>query len=212
MSLPSEDREPFRLSPIKALTPDDTDLFAFGGSVGPNGENRREDVIKAQLLLGETGDYDFGRFDMPTGWPSGDLYRGIKKFQKRNGMDADGTLLPVPLGGVDQYGVGETVHALRSTLGEHFAGQKVPTPKEVDAHYEEQAKRLARGEEPPVAINRGLTLSDEPPAQPPQAKPGKQVAFAPAAVPIVIGAARAAPAIVNLLRGAAGALAGGAAA
>lgn len=69
-----------------------------------------------------------------------------------------------------------------------------------------------RDGQPGASAQNGIVLSDGPDAAPPQARPGEQVAFAPAAVPIVIGAARAAPAIVNLLRGAAGALTGTAAA
>ena len=138
MLLLSQDREPFRLLSMQGMSDqDEADLFSFFGSVGPNGDNRREDVIRAQTLLRQTGDFDpDGIFPVPTGWPSSDLYRGIRKFQKRIGLDADGTLLPMPSGGVDANGVGETVDALRSTLGDSLAGRKAPTLAEVDAHYE----------------------------------------------------------------------------
>lgn len=184
MSLLSEDREPFRLPPVKAFpAPDNTDFFSFGGSVGPNGENRREDVIKAQVLLGRSGDFDpDGVFKVPTGWPSSDLYRGIRKFQKRNGREADGTLLPVPPGGVDANGVGETLHALRGELGDSVGGQKAPTPSEVDAHYEEDARQAERGAEPSGESTEGTgktagpVVSDVPDASQPIWQDGGQSA------------------------------------
>lgn len=152
MTLLSDDREPFRLPPMQGMSDqDESDLFSFSGSVGPNGENRREDVIKAQTLLACTGDFDpDGIFKMPTGWPSSDLYRGIRKLQKRAGRTVDGMLMPIPAGGVDQNGVGETLDVLRGELGDSLAGQKAPTPKEVDAHYEAEARRNATSEEGPA--------------------------------------------------------------
>ena len=164
MLLLSQDREPFRLLSMQGMSDqDEADLFSFFGSVGPNGDNRREDVIRAQTLLRQTGDFDpDGIFPVPTGWPSSDLYRGIRKFQKRIGLDADGTLLPTPSGGVDQYGVGETLNALRGAVGDSLAGQKAPTPAEVDAHYGNDAKRAATGEAQPVPAQPGVTLRPMP--------------------------------------------------
>ncbi|HYF33688.1 MAG TPA: hypothetical protein VD994_00250 [Prosthecobacter sp.] len=148
MSLLSEDRVPFRLPSTGGALKPETDLFTFSGSVGPNGENRREDVIKAQMLLAQTGDFK-SPFDIPTGWPSNDLYQSIKTFQKRHGKQPDGTLLPLPPGGVDENGVGESLYALRSELGEQLTGEKAPTPSQVDAHYENEARfrNTAAGEE-----------------------------------------------------------------
>ena len=126
MSLLSEDRVPFRLPLIGSA--DDTDLFSFSGSVGPTGETRREDVIKAQMLLAQTGDFP-SPFEVPTGWPSHDLYRSIRAFQKRHGKQPDGTLLPIPPSGVvDQYGVGETLEAVRSAVGHRLAGRTRTRP------------------------------------------------------------------------------------
>jgi len=112
------------------------DPFRLKGSVGPGGDNFREDVIRAQVLLGNSGDYDLASLGAPTGWPGGELWRGIRKYQKRKGLTTDGTLLPFGEDGVSENGVGETLFALRDDLGDAFAGRRVPTPEEVDRHYE----------------------------------------------------------------------------
>lgn len=78
------------------------DPFLFAGSVGPGGDNSREDVIRAQVLLGNSGDYDLATLGAPTGWPGGELWRGIRKYQKRKGLAVDGILLPIGGGGVDE--------------------------------------------------------------------------------------------------------------
>jgi hypothetical protein len=111
------------------------DPFRFKGSVGLGGDNFRDDVIRAQVLLGNSGDYDLASLGAPTGWPGGELWRGIRKYQKRKGLTVDGILQPVGADGVGEDGVGETVSALRDDLGTAFDGRRVPTPEEVDRHY-----------------------------------------------------------------------------
>jgi hypothetical protein len=112
------------------------DPFRFKGSVGLGGDNFRDDVIRAQVLLGNSGDYDLAALGAPTGWPGGELWRGIRKYQKRKGLSVDGILQPVGADGVGEDGVGETVSALRDDLGTAFDGRRVPTPEEVDRHYD----------------------------------------------------------------------------
>lgn len=112
------------------------DPFRFTGSVGLGGDNFRDDVIKAQVLLGNSGDYDLASLGAPTGWPGGELWRGIRKYQKRKGLTVDGILQPLGEGGVGGDGTGETVFALQNDLGDVFAGRRVPTPDEVDRHYD----------------------------------------------------------------------------
>jgi len=112
------------------------DPFRFTGSVGLGGDNFRDDVIRAQVLLGNSGDYDLASLGAPTGWPGGELWRGIRKYQKRKGLNVDGILMPVREGGVGTDGVGETLLALQKDLGDSFAGRRVPTPDEIDRHYE----------------------------------------------------------------------------
>jgi hypothetical protein len=123
------------------------DPFRFTGSVGPGGDNLREDVIRAQVLLGNSGDYDLAALGAPTGWPGGELWRGIRKYQKRKGLAADGFLLPLGETGIGEDGAGETIAALREDFGDAFTGRRVPTPEEVDRHYEHGARRRSMSEE-----------------------------------------------------------------
>lgn len=116
------------------------DPFEFSGSVGPDGDNRREDVIKAQILLGNSGHYRLAGRGVPTGWPGGELFRGIRAFQKEKGLEKDGLLLPPGPQGVDENGVGETLAALRNDLQSKLSGYAAPTPREVDTHYENEAR------------------------------------------------------------------------
>lgn len=173
------------------------DPFFFRGSVGRFGENRRDDVIKAQILLGNAGIYDLASLGAPTGWPGAELERAIRKYQKAKGLDVDGIMLPANGDGVDESGVGETLFALRDELGGRLNGYAAPTPEEVDAHYDERARRIARGEEDssqPIStivtaneggttpyligmIPPGATATDAPPPQPPQFQPGQQMAY-----------------------------------
>lgn len=124
--------------PPRSVTGND-DTFVFSGSVGPDGDNRREDVIKAQILLGNSGHYRIAGNGVPTGWPGDELFRGIRAFQKEKGLLADGLLLPPGPQGVDENGVGETLNALHRDLRDKLAGYAAPTPQEVDAYYERQA-------------------------------------------------------------------------
>lgn len=113
------------------------DPFRFSGSVGLGGDNFRDDVIRAQVLLGNSGDYDLASLGAPTGWPGGELWRGIRKYQKRKGLTVDGLLQPMGPEGVGEDGIGETLFALQNDLGNNFTGRRAPTAEEVDRHYEE---------------------------------------------------------------------------
>lgn len=97
-------------------------------------------MIKAQLLRGNANHFRMLGRGIPTGWAGGELFRGIRAFQKEKGLTADGILLPLGPHGVDENGVGETMMALRGDLGGKLAGYEAPTPQEVDAHYENEAR------------------------------------------------------------------------
>lgn len=197
------DRAPSRRPPQPKRR--DTDLFSLSGSVGPEGENRREDIIKVQTLLDCMGDYSLPH-DFPTGWPGDGLWQAIRKLQKRNGLKADGTILPLPSGGVDADGVGETLAAMRDEVGDRVAGQRAYTPAEVDAHYEDEARfRNTVAEEaarPAGSASQAPIVSDISNAEPPQAKPGERLALAPVAALAPL-AVRALP-LLAPLAGAAG--------
>ncbi|MCR6632393.1 MAG: hypothetical protein NVV74_21410 [Magnetospirillum sp.] len=47
------------------------DFFSLGVAVGPDQPNRREDVIKVETILGNTGHHDLSRTDGPLGYWGG---------------------------------------------------------------------------------------------------------------------------------------------
>ncbi|PJI39609.1 peptidoglycan-binding domain-containing protein [Ferrovibrio sp.] len=112
------------------------DIFNLTGAIGPEAANARDDVIRAQILLGESGDLDLGSLGGPTGWPGSELTRGLKRYQRRKGLTVDGLMLPD----------GETIHALQA-LGERFAGSHAPTTAEVDDHHDRLARYRAEDSE-----------------------------------------------------------------
>ena len=108
------------------------DYFSFGAPVGRDSVNAREDVVRAQTLLGHAGYFDMERTEGPTGWYGKPLELGIRKFQKDNGLTVDGYMEPG----------GETLSALEQQFGKTFAPHKPPSLKIIDTHHE----RRARGE------------------------------------------------------------------
>lgn len=112
-------------------------LFSFGGSVGHNGDNGRDDVIKAQTLLADAGYLDLPAPGIPTGWPGDGLTRAITSLQKDNGLQADGLLLPMPQGRVGENGVGETLHLLQQQSGSHLRNRPALTPQQVDSYWQQ---------------------------------------------------------------------------
>lgn len=167
--------------------------FRLAGSVGRSGENRRDDVIKAQLVLAEAGDYRLPEPGIPTGWPGGELERAVIRAQKRLGLQPDGVLLPLADGAVGADGGGETLAALQAEVGDALGGRPAPTPDEVDRFYEEHARR---GDDDDDDAPPGTVLSDEPAATPPHWRPGSLLAqvVLPPPRPMVPPAAGAAPA------------------
>lgn len=127
------------------------DLFRLSGSVGAQGDNQRQDVIKTQLMLDRTGHFDLGSLGGPTGWPGGELTRGLRSYQKDRGLTVDGVMLPD----------GETLRSLNGELSD-MRGYRVPTPQEVDRKFVQFAQADMQGHAGPV---RGKasdhTLSDQ---------------------------------------------------
>lgn len=119
---------------------DENDPFQFSGSVGRNGVNDRADVIKAQMLLANAGTLNLPAPGMPTGWAGENLNHAISRVQKANGLVTDGILLPMQDGAIGENGEGETLSALKGTLGARMQGQDVPTPQQVDRFYERYAQ------------------------------------------------------------------------
>jgi len=147
------------------------------------------DVIKAQALLANAGYYELPEPGMPTGWPGGELNRALTRFQKDNGLDPDGTLLPLGLGGVTENGVGETAQALKLQLFDRLQRHAAPTVAEVDRFYrgrrpgepEPETNVVLRsadsGSNEPIGM-MPVVMSDEPPADY-ELQPGQQEARGP---------------------------------
>ncbi|QDO96593.1 hypothetical protein FNB15_04580 [Ferrovibrio terrae] len=153
-------------------------LFSFGGSVGRNGDNGRDDVIKAQTLLADAGYLDLPAPGIPTGWPGDGLTRAITNLQKDNGLEADGLLLPMVQGRVAQNGVGETLHLLQQQSGSHLKNRPALTPQQVDDYW--QQPRDAEDEIQLAQANSVQTDAlPQAPAPMPQQKPMPQSEFMP---------------------------------
>jgi len=130
------------------------DPFILGGSVGHAGENDRADVIKAQVLFGNTGHYDLAALGAPTGWPGASLEQAMRRFQKERGLQVDGLMLPQ----------GETLQTLRDELGDSLKGYRVPGPQDVDRMRRRCVAWRRNGLRPSPWIRR--PWSDQRPNQP----------------------------------------------
>jgi len=140
------DQTPVRSSSIPGIG----DLFRLTGAVGPEAANARDDVIRAQILLGESGDLDLDSLGGPTGWPGGELTRGLKRYQRRKGLTVDGLMLPD----------GETITALQDELYDRLARYRTPTTAEVDRFHDRLARYRADGSEDVEPPRMELVRSD----------------------------------------------------
>ncbi|HSV28791.1 MAG TPA: peptidoglycan-binding domain-containing protein, partial [Candidatus Omnitrophota bacterium] len=108
------------------------DFFTLGAPVGPDQPNRREDVIKVETILGNTGHHDLAATAGPLGWWGERQEKAVKAWQGENGLKVDGVLKPG----------GPTIASLRRRTGGLLGGFTPPTPDEVDEHH----TRLQQGE------------------------------------------------------------------
>lgn len=135
----------------RAGYPFDNDFFTLGAPVGPDQPNRREDVIKIETILGNTGHHDLARTDGPLGFWGERSEQAVKSWQGENGLKVDGLLKPG----------GPTITSLKKATGGLLGGFKPPSPDEVDEHH----ARLQQGE--PALLNiRPARLSLAKPPQP----------------------------------------------
>ncbi len=124
-----EEYDPRRYAADPALSPGGG-FFDLSGPVGPDGLNTRQDVSQIETLLGNSGSFDLGRTDGPTGWYGSRLDEGIRAYQGRRGLAVDGLILPD----------GETLASLKSDLGQTFAPFSPPSIREVDQHHDDLAQ------------------------------------------------------------------------
>lgn len=127
------------------------DFFTLGAAVGPDQPNRREDVIRVETILGNTGHHDLSRTDGPVGYWGQRQEQAVKDWQSQNGLKVDGLLKPG----------GPTITSLKQAAGSLLGGFTPPSPDEVDQH---QSQRMQG--EPGILNTRPARLSFPKPAQP----------------------------------------------
>ncbi|MBF0325054.1 MAG: peptidoglycan DD-metalloendopeptidase family protein [Alphaproteobacteria bacterium] len=117
--------------PRTPLYPDD-DFFTLGAPVGPDQPNRREDVVKVETILGNTGLHDLAATNGPLGYWGERQEKSVRDWQTQNGLKVDGVLNPG----------GPTITSLGKKAGPLLNGFKPPTLAEIDDHHQ----RLYQGE------------------------------------------------------------------
>jgi hypothetical protein len=98
--------------------------FALDDHFGRGYPSRRSDGVKLQTILGNSGDIDLERVGGPTGWGTETLDRGIRSFQKRNGLKVDGWVRPG----------GPTIAKMNEQFGGLLGDYEAPTPKQADTN------------------------------------------------------------------------------
>jgi len=99
-------------------SPFDDNFFTLGAPVGPDQPNRRQDVIKVETILGNTGHHDLARTDGPLGYWGERQEMAVKTWQGENDLKIDGLLKPN----------GPTIASLRKTT-EELLGDFKPPPR-----------------------------------------------------------------------------------
>ncbi|MBI2240140.1 MAG: hypothetical protein HYU59_04965 [Magnetospirillum gryphiswaldense] len=127
------------------------DFFTLGAPVGPDQPNRREDVIRVETILGNTGHHDLSRTDGPVGYWGQRQEQAVRDWQSQNGLKVDGLLKPG----------GPTITSLKQAAGGLLGGFTPPSPDEVDQH---QSQRMQG--EPGILNTRPARLSFPKPDQP----------------------------------------------
>jgi hypothetical protein len=68
--------------------------FELDDEFGKGRPNRRADGIKLETILGNSGDMDMERVGGPTGFGYEQIDKGLRAYQKRNGLKVDGWARP----------------------------------------------------------------------------------------------------------------------
>ncbi len=94
--------------------------------VGPDHPSRRTDIAKLEAILANSGDYSLERTQGPTGYWGLALDKGIRAYQKRNGLAVDGVLRPR----------GPTIRHMEDAFGALLGGYAPPTAEDIDRHHD----------------------------------------------------------------------------
>jgi len=124
----SFDNEDWKKNKNKTATK--SGFFDLSAPVGMGGASHRDDVVKVEGLLANTGHYDLKATEGPTGYAGARLDDAIKRYQGDNGLKVDGLLNPR----------GPTLASLGERLGSKLKHHRPPTAREVDRHHETIAK------------------------------------------------------------------------
>ena len=120
-----------------SLDPASADWFDLSGDVGRGFPTARQDAIKLEAILANSGDHDLSATDGPTGYWGTALDAALRGYQKRNDLAVDGWARPD----------GPTIRHMRDSLGRRLDGFEAPTPDDVDAHH----AALDAGHDPLIA-------------------------------------------------------------
>jgi peptidoglycan hydrolase-like protein with peptidoglycan-binding domain len=128
--------------------------FDLSAPVGRGAANRHQDVLKVESILGETGHYDVGKLQGPTGLWGQVADQAVKGFQKDNGLAPDGILNPG----------GPTIVTMKSQVGDIFKSWNPPSYQEVIDHHNDLADggsgKLTFGR-PPLQMARADGVDEE---------------------------------------------------
>lgn len=69
-----------------------SDWFELSGHTGRGFDTRRDDAIRIEAILANSGDLDLAETDGPTGYWGTGLDTALRRYQKRNGLAVDGWL------------------------------------------------------------------------------------------------------------------------
>ncbi|SDG55367.1 peptidoglycan-binding domain-containing protein [Roseospirillum parvum] len=125
---PTSLRPPTKRRPLNLLAPGKSDWFELDAPVGAtpaSQRNQRQDTLKLEVGLANTGHLDFSRTKGPTSYWGQKEDKALRAFQQDNGLKVDGLANPG----------GPTVKTLENKIGPRLAPFSPPTPDDVDRHH-----------------------------------------------------------------------------